>query len=738
MRVPLPSILTAFSPNPEERRPVLRTAGLLLFALYHSVLFAVGSMNLTANNFVLKGGRFYSDQLFSSDFAARWILLAPLLIPVWIRMGRAFLPPWVRLGRGLFLAALVSLSVNFPFFFVALSGPPPAWMDLLRCMVRDGITQPYAFVFASMALGALIPAARTAGEWSESRWIRWTIVAVVLALLGKLVLAGSALPRLEDETAYHVQALIFQTGRLKGTLASIPGISLDRLSDMVFVPFLIQDGASFFSAHNHGWSFVLALFGSIGLKSYANLVFTLLNVFLVLRIVKLHFGTGEEGLSTRIAMLLLFAGTPILFFLSNTFMAHSLALTVALCILGLHEKLKLSRAGILPFCGFILVVAVGFFVRPQSVAPLLCALLIFNVVQWLRSGGTGERKTHGTRAAVVLVAAGFSFALLMLYSDVFVSGHPVLMSAYAKKYLVEGCQSLGFGPGYGCFPTYGTMGHSFRKALLNIGDIAGRWNQELSPGGIPLLVVGALLAARNFRTLFAGPAFLYLLIVLGSTLEFGLYFHNGGESYRGRYLADCAYALPLLLGFLLQAEGRLSRDAVLRFWKENAPVLVGGILLLFPVLTVFQIRGEYFHPYLAVFPSASSIASHPIENTVISVREMTDAGAVGSDNKAQVQDEFSGQLIEIPGSRVRRYLNLGYGTLLASGTKLTPFGLPADEGGNILVTGATLEESRKISAALGKSPAAVELRFFPFEPVTKTSRFVRFWNRRNPELLQMQ
>lgn len=50
------------------------------------------------------------------------------------------------------------------------------------------------------------------------------------------------------------------------------------------------------------------------------------------------------------------------------------------------------------------------------------------------------------------------------------------------SYMATGCHSLGFGPGHGCFPNYGTRGHSFRKSLLNGLDILGHLNLRTSRG----------------------------------------------------------------------------------------------------------------------------------------------------------------------------------------------------------------------------------------------------------------
>lgn len=693
-------------------------------------------MNLMANNFVLKGGRFFSDQLFSSDLAARWILVAPILLPLWLWAFRRVLPGWVKSRRPLILFSLLSLAASFPFFYVTFGASPATPLDLFRCMVRDGITQPSAFLLAAAGMGALIPAFRRAGAWSEKTFFRAAFAGLFIGVVMKLVVAGSALPRLEDETAYHIQGILFQSGVLKGTINPVAGIPLDRLRDLVSAPFLIQDGASFFSAHNHGWSFLLALFGMVGLKGYANVVLTFLNAFLMSRLIIVHLGKDGGDFPARVTAWIVFAGSPILFFLSNTFMAHSFALTLALILLWLHASIQWSRNGFFQASLFVVVVAAGFFVRPQSIVPLLCAMGVFNLVQlfWRADPGT-ERRIIVLRLALVAAGSVLSYAALRMYSGLYISGHPILMSAYAEKYLVDGCQSLGFGPGYGCFPTYGTMGHSLRKALLNIGDIAARWNQELVPGGVPFLIIACVFLIRNLRALSAGPALLYLLVVVGSVGLFGLYFHNGGESYRGRYLADCSYALPMLLALLIRAEIQKSREVVLLWWKETAPVVIGGVVLLFPVLAVVQIRGEYFHPFLTPFADASALSGTHRENAIISVREMAEAGSVGAENAVLVPDEFSGKTLEIPRSRVRRYLNLGYGTLLASSVRINSIGIPEDAAGNLLVNGATADEAVRIAAAAGKNPHPLELRFHPFEPVTKSSRIVRFWNRPTPDLL---
>ncbi len=683
----------------------MKQLGRGIFALYHGALLAVCAMNLMANNFVLKQSRFYDDQLVSSDLFARWILLAPLFLPLWIRWARSLGIFQFRfnLAAGGFVVA--SILLNYPFY-LAGSGSSD-WIDIARAAVRDGVTQPYAAVFfvgsvLSMAGQQTQPAAANV----EKSALRFLAGIVCAGLVLKIFLAGLARPRLEDEVAYHIQSLIFESGALRAKFTVPAGMMLDHLQNAAFVPFLIQSGPEYYSAHMHGWSAILAAFALLHVKPLAPFLLTIVNLGLFYTLCR-HYLPEEKSASSRIVAFALFAASPILLFLSNTFMSHTLALALSQAVVLSHARLSAGKS--FAAVGLIVLVVCGFFVRPQSMVPVVAALVIYEILKFL----AGDRSGVVLRLSLLIASCAASYGALRGYASLLGSASVIPMTDYVRLYLVDGCQSLGFGPGHGCFPTYGTMGHSFAKTLLNLGDLFARCNQELSPGALPLVLILVALAFRNVRKLqMAGPEMLFLLILLGTIAEFGLYFHNGGESYRGRYLAEAAFALFLLLGLLIRHEdlpvGMVARTAVT------------ASAIMVPVIVCLQIRGEYFHPTLPSFASVRAFSLSASGAVVSSVSIQTEAETT--------RDAFTGRDIEISPERRKRYLNLGYGTLAGTAVRINQSGFLEDADGNLLFTDLSDED---ISAL---SHAAFRLRYSPFEPVTKTSRVMRFWTRKPPQL----
>ena len=673
----------------------MKKIGLILIAVYHGLLFVVCSMNLMANNFVLKASRFYDEQLVSSDLMSRWILLAPIALPLWMRALRSAGMTGFRITPAFLILAFCSICLNYPFALTGAQGVD--FWDILRAAVRDGLTQPSAFCISVLSLVGLIEFRNV-----EEKRLQILIPAMGLAaVLFKFILAGAALPRLEDEVAYFIQSLIFESGSRHALLIPPTGMAVESLKDAAFLPFLIQTGNEYYRAHMHGWSIVLSLFSMVHAKSIATLVFTLLNIGLFYALSR-HF-LSEAVASARIIALSLFVASPVLLFLSNTYMSHTLALALSQCVVLAHAKLTRLRP--IWMVVFVLASVAAFFVRPQSIVPLMAALVVYEM---LRLAWGEAKAASALRMLLILLSCGLAYGALSLYADWMRFDSVIPMTAYVKQYLVDGCQSLGFGPGHGCFPTYGTFGHSFRKTIWNIGDLMARCNQELAVGGVPLVLGVIVLIVRHFRKIrMDGPETLFLLILVITIGEFGLYFHNGGESYRGRYLAEVAFALMLLVGLLIRHETILTSRA--------ASVAAMGIAFALPVISLFQIRGEYFHPVLGSFSSVGD-RNPLIRDSLIRVEPVQ--GGVET-----VRSEFGGPDETIELTRRKRYLNLGYGTLAATAVRVNANGLLEDARGNVLLGDISDEDAQRFGRPV------YLLRYSAYEPVTKSSKIVRIWKR---------
>src|SRR5690606_17251005 len=109
-----------------------------------------------------------------------------------------------------------------------------------------------------------------------------------------ILTAGLPFPKLEDEVAYSVQALVFESGNLKGHLLS--GWTGDWLRDVAPLPFvLLEDSGRYYSTHMHGWSWVLAAFSLVGLKPLANAILAIVNLWVFSRVARYFFGPDESS-----------------------------------------------------------------------------------------------------------------------------------------------------------------------------------------------------------------------------------------------------------------------------------------------------------------------------------------------------------------------------------------------------------------------------------------------------------
>lgn len=682
-----------------DKDSAVNRALLYLLTFYHALLFAVCLTNLVANSFALKGGNFYGTQLVSSDLLARWIFWSPLLLPFWIRLLSRALQLELRV-RLLVPAAAASVAMNFPFAAIDLSAPLP-WVNLMQTALRDGLVQPSAFLFLVGGIAAL---ARTDRIPIKHLLLLITGSAFAAAVL-KLVIAGPALPRLEDETGYHLQSLIFQSGALKGALSLPAGVSVEAVRSALSLAFVGQQGMEYYSLHLHGWPAFLSVMGAAGLAPFANILLWALNILLFHRLVKMHL-PAEKSEWTRILPMAVFCLSPLLLFLSNTYMAHTLALTLSLIIVHTHERIQGTLGGLV-WIGLCLAAAFALvLVRPQALAPLAAGLLLTNLLDLRRPGVPAV-----LRSLTLLAGAAAGYFAFQAYAENFGTDFPVNSAS---------CNAPGFGPGHGCFPTYGTLGHTFTKTLFNTGDLWSRWNQELSPAGLPLALLSIWLWLRQGRQAASRLALLYSAIVVASVVQFGLFFHNGGESYHGRYLADSAFAMAMLAGILIQ--GELHGKDKSTFSTLAHRMIVPAVLILVPSSAILQIRGEYVHPDIEPFRSASVLA--PVKNAVIVVS--------GGGIDAEVPDAFTGETIVVPRTLLRTYLNLGYGTLAATAARIGDYGLPQDASGNLLLGEMSKPDAVRLGALLGRP--VYSLRFNSFEPVTKSSRYARFWSRRPPSL----
>lgn len=763
---------------------------LYLLICANALLTVIAALNLSANVFVLKASRFASVQVWSLDAPQMWLYYSPLLFPFWFwvlirarldetggdatqhysensnktqrtfqiwRVLRHFcltllnsiprpLRPWLT------VAAVLSLITSFPFAHIDLGGAPGASPDLStllrhywQTMVIAGLARPGAILLCGAGIWTLLrrSAARTsrlenssnpnARGYFERNATRIWFAALLGAVLLRLVLAGPAIPRLEDEVAYHVQALIFESGKMRGDLAldvaatpTATGISVARWGEILQLPYIffeVNSGAGsttggetgisarFYSAHFHGWSAILAALAQVQLKPYANAMLILFNFWLfwyLLRSAAPGEFTGHNQTAGCMA-LFLFVCAPATVIMTGTYMSHIATQSLLLLLFIAHTKLRPrtgSGAWLFWMAGAAVTLFLLVFVRLQAAVPAIFALALADLILIVAilSGGLG-RDAAAIRAAVIrlgLLLLGTTVALFVydLYSQRLGLHDWFYTRPYLHQFFEPGCQAIGWGPGHGCFPTYGSLGHSFHKFLLNGFDRASELNQELSPAGLPLLPIALLLAVRHWRKLL-NPRTIWLkfaLAFLAAAGVYSLYFHNGGESYRGRYLLESVFAFYLIFARLLDLELEKFFSPGGDEWRSlftRVALILTPLILLTNV--AFTIRGDYFSRFIQPY---ATISDPTIRETVISSRDLFEQlGERDPQSGAFYYPlEFApGQRAALPAASMKAFLNLGYATLAATATRIDSLGFLRDSRDNILVGEATPAEIRAIA-----------------------------------------
>lgn len=669
--------------------------GLALTIAANAILLILFAAEISGNNFWFKLAGYAPGAFFVSDRLLQILTWSPALAPLWI---------WLLRRSGLFLSKrdlrplLVGLALLWIFFFPALQlnlAAPAPWRQLWTLAWTLGVARTLAAAFFLLGLYAwLAPANRASHAKDDTSRIRpwWLIAAFAVVALARHVFEGPAIPRLEDELAYRLQSLLFLNGQLMGSAPAPAGLSQDRWNDILLLPFMLREGPWFYSAHHHGWSAMLALFEAVQLGGAANAVLALGALALIGPL--LSAAAPESDRADRTLAVALAASLPALYFASGSYMSHVAALALE-CTLALGWFLYPRRLGAL------LVFAAAFalaFVRPQSAVALLGALIIADVLAALparKAGADGlaPRRFYLLRAFQTAAALAIGLALVRAYGGLFPADRLFFTEAFLAEYAAPGCQALGFGPDHGCYPTYGTLGHSWRKFLLNNLEALQSLSLDLALFGAPTLAALAALGWRNRRIFRVGGAPLALLGVLAAHLVlFGAYWHNGGESYRGRYLLDCAFAPVLLTVLLLRAERSAHglRGGALQRLALTAGL---GILLLNALALA---RGGFVNVAAPPFRSVNELSAAPPRGALIATALNANSGPLSA------PDEFRPGLVRtLEVRRVRAFLNDGYVTLAATAKRFDERGRLRDASENVLVGPATDEEAARIQTDAG-------------------------------------
>ncbi len=743
----------------------------------NGILAILAAPNLSDNVFALKATEFYDLRVYALDLPQRLLLYSPLLIPLWLwilrRRGH-------RLNRKVAVAAVlffaISFVTNLPFAHVDLTNPLPL-RYIYQLGLIFGLARPAATFFFFYGCWLLFMDGEQDGTRpgaASNNVLSFTGVllgAYAIALLARPLLFGPALPRLEDEIAYHLQALLFADGRLTAHVPALSGVSTAGLEQLIHVPYLIVNpapdgGVSYYSAHLHGWSFVLAGLSFVGLAPYGTLLLTSANTALLLLAVRTFF--PRSGSALRDATVLLWITSPVVFFLASTYMAHTAGATLILLTVIAWRGMSLFDEGTpgtktaprsLAWGGvFVFAAGALVFLRPQAGLPIMAALLAFDGYQlaarcYARIQGTNAGPETWPLPRVIgrmvftVAVFGLGLYLFSLYSRIFTeAGESIFFtSIYMGEYFHPGCQAIGWWQDQGCFPTYGTLGHSFRKVLLVSFDALSTLNQEAAPGGVPLFAVAVLLGVRHYRRLLTpGSNELLLFLIFASvTSLYSLYFHNGGESYRGRYLTEVIFAFYLLLARLLMLEFEQKRSVLhalalperIRTPAFSRAALVTAIFIL-GLNLLLMIRGGYFSMHFQPYRSVNEFTEEPVQNALISVEDLDVMipQAAAEDGLYYYPDERRpGESRGLSLRSMRAFLNLGYPSLVATAATISEIdGLPRDRDGNVLVGPASPELLERIRERTGANP--IYRMHYPVPEPTRVRRGLVYWTFYDPVL----
>ncbi len=394
------------------------------------------------------------------------------------------------------------------------------------------------------------------------------IVALTLSLALSLGALGGV-PHVPDEVVYAIQARIFADGHRVAPLAEPDGLL--RYSFLLTSPGLA-------GAFPPGWPALLAVFELLGLQVLANPLLAALAVPLGWEVARRL--TDNERAAGFAALIL--ALSPGFLILGASRMAHTSALVATLVI---------ARQALRGETGWLSGAALGFLLlsRPFDAA--------FAGIPALLLGGLPDRRV------LLRVALPASLGLgLLLADNALLTGDPFQHPAstwFAAAYPDRpGCNRLGFGPEVGCYPTFGSLGHSPEKALTILWESAQRFDRLLLgfPGGGLLALVGALSLLRR------RPALVLLLV--GVPVIHALYW-TPGLAYGARFWHTLYLFIPAGLGLLL---ARL---------PARAPLMVAGVL---PLAMLPKVWGELSDRYFCVDGDlATGLAARGIEDGVLFV-----------------------------------------------------------------------------------------------------------------------
>lgn len=691
---------------------------------WHGFLLIVSSSYLLANIFSSKGSLYFpmligtSNRLFDLIYWSGWLYLLAFLI-LSVRRRDLFSS---YANKSLFFIYFTNLIFLYPVYRIPLDylAPPSFFYSLFKENFIRAIAFPI-FSFSTFYSILHFSKKEISFQFKSKYMFAYFFIAVVTFLL----LQGRPFPKLEDEFAYFFQSLIFDKGQIVFQMQKPTGITWERFSEIVQLPYIFFNEGVIYSAHFHGTSFLFTLFGKIHIKPYTGVILLSLSFIVYYLLAKKLFKTNKNGMYLSY---LLFIGSPLLITLSSTYMSHIPALFFL--VLMTYGRILIDTRSRKQLSFSLLFLCLGIFgsiwVRPQSAFPAIFALFLFDSYRLILKKFADKRIfLYIVFYSIVLVV---SYSSLKLYSDNLPAKNIFLTSSFMGNFFESGCQSIGIGEKTGCFATYGTLGHSPLKLLFNSLDLISTLSSEHSILGIPLMPIFLFLFPIGYARMKKGKFDLLLFGIFSMNLGiFSLYWHNGGESYKGRYLADSIFSFYLLLGIW----GGIFFKKHLRekIKKHNLAFAISIFFLIGSAYSIlFGIRGHYLNREYVPYTSLDSFTKdHPRNSILASANSLNVPNELFIEKYTVPRERNKQDKATFTKKQILSTYNRGNVTLAAIATEMDDFGYLRDSFGNVLLTEIASDEIEIFGKQINVSNCYVIPFFEEFQMKNDKKKLITFW-----------
>jgi 4-amino-4-deoxy-L-arabinose transferase-like glycosyltransferase len=395
-------------------------------------------------------------------------------------------------------------------------------------------------------------------------------LALAATLFGTAMAYGvlDAIPHIQDEVAFLVQARTYAQGRLDLPVPPEPE---------AFAFYLLHvEGDRLYGAMNPGWPLVLVPSVLLGLPHLMNPLISGLTILLAHALVRRVAGRGLAHLAAG-----LLACSPWFLCVGGSLMTQPLSLLLSLLAAWLSVRAA-QEGRSLAALGAGLSLGLQFLVRPLDavvVGAVLGAGLLLHA-----------RPRFGLRAWSALLAGGLATSIWFFPFNLHFTGNPFrfTISHYFDRIWYPGADDLGFGPEVGnprperWVHLDPEPGHGLVDVLLNANQNLHQIHLELFGLGIGSLALVLFHLARGRLSLMDRGVLLFSLLLVAA---YSTYWFSGGPDYGARYWYLTIFPLVWLTARGLQTlAGALAARGVA---FPGGGVLLGTGLLLALSSTLF-------------------------------------------------------------------------------------------------------------------------------------------------------